>query len=120
MPQAVTSGHKQSHTSHVDLADQEIGDGDLRPSKLAVPTLRAVEQDEVVVRLSHDEALVLFEWLCRTDELTNDFGDLVEDQAEQRALWNLNCLLERVLIEPFQPDYQELVEQARSRLRAED
>jgi hypothetical protein len=67
-----------------------------------------------------DEALVLFEWLSRTDELTSDFGDLVEDQAEQRALWNLTCLLERVLIEPFQPEYQELVEQARSRFRDED
>lgn len=56
-----------------------------------------------MVRLSHDEALVLFEWLSRTDELTNDFGDLVEDQAEQRALWNLTCLLEWVLVEPFRP-----------------
>jgi hypothetical protein len=34
---------------------------------------------EVVVKLSRDEALVLFEWLSRTDELTNDFGDPVED-----------------------------------------
>jgi len=76
--------------------------------------------DEVVIRLSQDEALVLFEWLYRTDELTNDFGDLVEDQAEQRALWNLTCLLERVLVQPFQPEYRQLVEQARNRLRDED
>jgi hypothetical protein len=34
---------------------------------------------EVVVKLSRDEALVLFEWLSRTDELTNDFGEPVED-----------------------------------------
>lgn len=73
-----------------------------------------------MVRLSHDEALVLFEWLSRTDELTNDFGDLIEDQAEQRALWNLTCLLERVLVEPFRPEYRDLVERARSRLRDED
>ncbi|MCM0674845.1 hypothetical protein NCC78_09095 [Micromonospora phytophila] len=79
-----------------------------------------MDQDEVVVRLSHDEALVLFEWLSRTDELTNDFGDLVEDQAEQRALWNLTCLLERVLVEPVRSEHRELVEQARSRLRDED
>ncbi|MFI7279088.1 hypothetical protein ACIBOV_02325 [Micromonospora chersina] len=43
-------------------------------------------EDEVVLRLGRDEALVLFEWLYRTDEMTNDFADLVEDQAEQRAL----------------------------------
>jgi hypothetical protein len=39
-----------------------------------------------------DEALVLFEFLSRfsdTDELR------VEDQAEQRALSNLCCLLEK-------------------------
>ncbi|MEU5790358.1 hypothetical protein ABZ754_21870 [Micromonospora purpureochromogenes] len=45
-----------------------------------------MDQEAVVVRLSHDEGLVLFEWLSRTDELTNDFGDLVEDQAEQRVV----------------------------------
>ncbi|MFC3503583.1 hypothetical protein ACFOOK_21780 [Micromonospora krabiensis] len=72
---------------------------------------------EVVVRLTHDEALVLFEWLHRTDERTNGFTGLVEDQAEQRALWNLTCLFEPLLAELFRPDYQELVEQARSRLR---
>ncbi|MFG2059354.1 hypothetical protein ACGFI9_35620 [Micromonospora sp. NPDC048930] len=58
-------------------------------------------EDEVVLRLSRDEALVLFEWLYRTDKTTNDFVDLVEDQAEQRALWNLTCLLERELVEPY-------------------
>nr|WP_240942258.1 hypothetical protein [Planosporangium thailandense] len=61
--------------------------------------------------------MVLFEWLSRTDEATNDFGDLVVDQAEQRALWNLTCLLERALVEPLSPEHQELVNQARSRLR---
>jgi hypothetical protein len=78
-----------------------------------------VAEDEVVLRLSRDEALVLFEWLYRTDETTNDFADLVEDQAEQRALWNLTCLLERELVEPFSPQYGELVEQTRARLRDE-
>jgi hypothetical protein len=42
-------------------------------------------------------------------------GDLVE--AEQRALWNLTCLLERELVEPLSPVYQELVGRARDRLR---
>ena len=76
-----------------------------------------MDRREVVIRLSQDEALVLFEWLSRTDELTNDFGDLVVDQAEQRALWNLTCLFERELVQPFAADYAELVDQARERLR---
>jgi hypothetical protein len=66
------------------------------------------------VRLAPDEALVLFEFLQRF----SDTGRLIiEDQAEQRALWNLCCELERRLVEPFRPDYRELLAQARSRLR---
>ncbi|TDC44969.1 hypothetical protein E1258_31000 [Micromonospora sp. KC207] len=76
-----------------------------------------MEEREVVVRLSHDEALVLFQWLNRTDERTSDFADLVEDQAEQRVLWNLTCLLERELPEPVSSGYRELNDQARTRLR---
>lgn len=74
-------------------------------------------QDHVEVRLTPDEALVLFEFLSRysdTDELR------VEDQAEQRALWNLCCLLEKTLVEPFNPDYAELLQSARNRLRDRD
>jgi hypothetical protein len=47
---------------------------------------------EVTLRLTIAEAVVLDELLRRyseTDRLT------VEDQAEQRALWNLQCLFER-------------------------
>lgn len=78
-----------------------------------------MKEREVVVRLSHDEALVLFEWLSRTDERTSDFADLIEDQAEQRALWNLTALLERELVDPVQAEYRTLVDEARSRLRDE-
>lgn len=84
-----------------------------------VRILLGVAEDEVVLRLNRDEALVLFEWLYRTDEVTNDFADLVEDQAEQRALWNLTCLLERELVEPFSAQYVQMVKQARARLRDE-
>ncbi|MEO3743723.1 hypothetical protein [Plantactinospora sp. B5E13] len=76
-----------------------------------------MDRDDVVLRLSRDEALVLFDWLTRTDGQSNDFGDVVEDQAEQRALWNLVCLLERELVEPLSPTYRELVDRARERLR---
>jgi hypothetical protein len=68
----------------------------------------------VHLRLTPDEALVLFEFLSRyadTDDLR------VEDQAEQRALWNLCCVLEEELREPFDPDYAKLVQYARERLR---
>jgi hypothetical protein len=79
-----------------------------------------VSESRIAIELSSDEALVLFEWLSRTEERSNDFRDLVEDQAEQRALWNLTALLERELKEPFSPTYDELVANARARLRDED
>ena len=72
----------------------------------------------VTVRLTSDEALVLFEWLHRTDR-TTDFADIVEDQAEQRVLWNLICVLEREIPELHEPNYHQLLAAARDRLRDE-
>ena len=68
----------------------------------------------VQFELTADEALVLFDLLsryCDTDVLA------VEDQAEQRALWNLLGLFEKQLVEPFRLDYGELLATARERLR---
>lgn len=70
--------------------------------------------DSVRLELTADEALVLFEFLSRYSD-SNILA--IEDQAEQRALWNLLCLLEKQLVEPFRPDYSQLLQQARDRLR---
>jgi hypothetical protein len=43
----------------------------------------------------------------------------IEDQAEERALWNLKCVLEEILVVPFFPDYLDISKAARDRLRAE-
>jgi hypothetical protein len=71
----------------------------------------------VQIELTTDEALVLFEFLQRfseSDALT------LEDQAEQRVLWNLCCVMEKTLSEPFAVNYAELLAQARDRLRDND
>jgi hypothetical protein len=66
------------------------------------------------VELTGDEALLLFDFLQRFD----DEGALaIEDQAEERALWNLHCLLQTRLVEIFHPDYKALLAAARDRLR---
>ena len=68
----------------------------------------------VRLELTGDEALVLFEFLARY----NDDGTLtVQDQAEERALWNLHCLFEKQLVELFHPEYNGLLAAARDRLR---
>lgn len=69
---------------------------------------------EVEIKLSKNEALVLFELLCRFAD-KDTLG--IEDPSEARALWNLGALLEKALLEPFQGDYGEVIEAARSKLR---
>jgi len=74
------------------------------------------ETDEVTVTLTRSEALVLFDFCSRF----SDQGNLsIEDQAEQRALWNLQALLQRLLPELFLPDYRERVASAKDQLRDE-
>ncbi len=65
--------------------------------------------------LNEDEALVFFEWLSRLDE-----RDVLEyeDPAEREVLWILHGQLEKVLSQPFRPNYRELVVHARSQVSA--
>lgn len=72
--------------------------------------------DQISLELSKDEALVLFEFLSRFSE--HDKLQ-IEDQAEVRALWDVQAMLEKLLVEPFMPDYLELLSGARERLRRE-
>lgn len=70
--------------------------------------------EPIRLELTEDEALVLFDFLLRFDDsetLT------IQDQAEERALWNLHCVLQKQLVQIFNPEYKTLVEAARSRLR---
>lgn len=69
------------------------------------------------LELTNDETLVLFDFLQR---FADDATLAVQDRAEQRALWNLHCLLEKQLVEMFRPDYQALVAAARDRLRGRE
>jgi len=72
------------------------------------------QSNSVLIPLTEDEAVVLFEFLQRfsnTDKL------LIEDQAEQRALWNLCCVFEKHLSLPQEESYPEILHAARERLR---
>jgi hypothetical protein len=73
--------------------------------------------DDVVIRLSHDEALVLFELLHHWE--SQHRVTQPEHHADQVALWNLSSLLERDLVEPFDQAYDRLITDARTRLAGE-
>jgi hypothetical protein len=66
--------------------------------------------DPVSITLERRVALVLFEFLSRFSD-SDDFN--AEDRADQVAIWTLLGNLESILVEPFDPKYQELLAKAR-------
>lgn len=74
-------------------------------------------KEKINIELSKEEAIVLFEFLGKFNE--NDEISRFEDQAEQRVLWDIGCILEKELSEPFQADYQKIVKKARDKVRDE-
>jgi hypothetical protein len=70
--------------------------------------------EDVSIGLTKDEALVLFEFLSRFS--SQDVLE-IQDQSEERALWNLACSLEKVLTESFSERWVEIISAARERLR---
>jgi ethanolamine ammonia-lyase large subunit len=61
------------------------------------------------IELSHDELLVLYDLLHRLE----DVEEIFEDPSEQEVLWHIQTQLEKELVEPFQADYQAIIEEAR-------
>jgi len=68
--------------------------------------------------ISKNEALVLFDFLARFNE--TEKSDVFEDQAEQKTLWILEGQLEKQLVEPFNPDYNDIIKEARNKIRDEE
>jgi hypothetical protein len=69
----------------------------------------------VSLTLSDDEALVLFAWLSKFNE--EEHPSLFQDQAEQRVLWDLECVLEEVISVTFDKDYLNILSKARENIR---
>ena len=67
----------------------------------------------IEIRLTQDEALVLFEFFARFQE--TDRLRLINN-AEFIALSRISAQIDRVLVQPFRQDYVELLEAARQRL----
>ena len=74
--------------------------------------------NKINIGLTKEEAIVLFEFLARFNE--QERKELFEDQAEQRVLWDIECILEKELSEPFSSDYLEIVKKAREKVRDEE
>lgn len=71
--------------------------------------------NKVLLELDNEEALVLFDWLVRFNENTDN--EVFEDQSEQRVLWDLESLLEKELSEPFDSGYADILLHAREKVK---
>lgn len=73
------------------------------------------ENVQVVFELSKEEAIVLFDWLTRFNEIENI--ELFNDESEKRVLFDMESLLERELTEPLKSNYLEILLKARNKLK---
>ncbi|WP_139169603.1 hypothetical protein [Microbulbifer yueqingensis] len=78
----------------------------------------------VKIELSDADALVLFEFLARHDDIDDKLPEgerltelHIADRSELYSLWQVHGALECTLVEPFSSDYDELVEDARRSVR---
>lgn len=71
--------------------------------------------EKVNIELIKAEALVLFEFLRRLNEAENP--NTFEDQAEERVLQDIKCILEKGLNTPFNRNYKEILKNARASVR---
>jgi hypothetical protein len=76
------------------------------------------ESEEIIIKFNKEEAIVLFEFLSRLNEKENK--ELFEDQSEEKMLWLLEGQLEKILVEPFMPNYREILLEARNQIRDEE
>lgn len=69
---------------------------------------------KINIKLTEDEPWVLFDFVHRfsdTEKLE------IIDQAEERTLWNLCCILEKTLYQDNNLTYQDFITKCRERLR---
>jgi hypothetical protein len=76
------------------------------------------ESEEINIKLTKDEALVLFEFISRFNE--TEHKELFQDQSEQKMMWLIEGQLQKILVEPFRPDYKEIIDNARNNIRDEE
>ncbi len=76
-------------------------------------TFDGIFTGDVSLILKKEVALVLFEMLA---DVKHESAVPIRDVAERQALWSLVGLFESALVEPFLPNYNAIVEEAKKRL----
>ena len=76
------------------------------------------ENKNITIIFSEEEALVLLDWLHNFNE--EEHPTLFQDQAEQRILWDIEVVLEKVFSVTFDSNYQDILSKARRKMRDEE
>ncbi len=77
--------------------------------------MRPQAKNEVVLPLSKEHALVLFELLQRlTEDREGELLPLLHSSAEFAVLCAINSTLEKTLSEPFLDNYEDVLKKARA------
>jgi hypothetical protein len=83
---------------------------------MAIDEKKSAEDNEYInLKLTKNESLVFYEFLARLNNQNKK--DIFEDQAEERVLWDLQCIFEKELSEPFCTDYMKKLQNARDAVR---
>ena len=62
------------------------------------------KSNDYIIKLNNYEDLVFFDWLVKFVE-----NNEINDEDEQKILYDLECLLESTLEEPFMENYKNLI-----------
>lgn len=73
------------------------------------------EKSNVCLTLTKEESIVLLDWLARFN--SQDHATLFEDQAEQKILYDLEAVMEKVVDATFASDYIKRLQEARDKIR---
>jgi len=76
-------------------------------------------EDELQIRLSRDQAIVLSAWLDRQMTKPSFAENAIDDRAVWSPLLRISGILEQVLVEIFRGDYNQVLDSSRGRLIAE-
>ncbi|MEW2404320.1 hypothetical protein [Streptomyces sp. NPDC046862] len=77
-----------------------------------------MDDEAIAIRLTHDQAFVLSDWLYQVVFRSDALEGIVRDQAVWSPIYAISGTLDKTLSEIFMPDYVARLEAAKERLRA--
>ncbi|MFF2849912.1 hypothetical protein ACFVT5_26775 [Streptomyces sp. NPDC058001] len=77
-----------------------------------------MDEEAITIRLTHDQAFVLSDWLYDVMFQSDDLEGIVRDRAVWSPIYAISGTLDKTLSEIFMPDYGPRLEAAKERLRA--